>query len=93
MVPETGFADLWLSIIYLSSVSNLDREKGKNCCASRPGRKAVVVGNNTFLGGVEDTEARFELLPDGKAKVQFRFIRRRKLELEGTKILSYKELK
>lgn len=50
-------------------------------------------GNNTFSGGVDDTEAKFELLPQGKARVQFRFIRRRKLELEGTKILAYKELK
>jgi catechol 1,2-dioxygenase len=47
------------------------------------------VGNNTFSGGVNDTEAKFELLPGGKVKLQFRFIRRRKLELEGTKILSY----
>jgi protocatechuate 3,4-dioxygenase beta subunit len=47
------------------------------------------VGNNTFSGGVNDTEAKFELPPGGKVKLQFRFIRRRKLELEGTKILSY----
>lgn len=47
-------------------------------------------GDNTFKGGVNDTEAIFELLPQGKAKVQFSFIRRRKLELEGTKVLLYK---
>lgn len=46
-------------------------------------------GNNTFTGGVNDTEARFELLPQGKANVQFRFIRRRIIELEGTKVLVY----
>lgn len=48
-------------------------------------------GNNTFRGGVNDTEARFELLPQGKAHVQFQFIRRRKLELEGTKVLLYEK--
>jgi len=47
-------------------------------------------GNNTFVGGVNDTEAKFELLPQGKAKVQFKFIRRKKTELEGTKVLMYK---
>ena len=49
-------------------------------------------GNNTFKGGVEDTEAKFELLPKGKTKVLFRFIRRRTLELEGTKVFLYKKL-
>jgi protocatechuate 3,4-dioxygenase beta subunit len=48
-------------------------------------------GNNTFTGGVNDTEARFELLPQGKANVQFRFIRRSKTELEGTKVLVYEK--
>ena len=48
-------------------------------------------GNNTFTGGVNDTEAKFELLPLGKANVQFRFIRRRKTELEGTKVLVYEK--
>lgn len=48
-------------------------------------------GNNTFICGVNDTEARFKLLPQGKAKVQFQFIRRRKLELEGTKVLLYEK--
>jgi catechol 1,2-dioxygenase len=48
-------------------------------------------GNNTFTGGVDDTEAKFELLSQGETKVQFRFIRRRKLELEGTKVLFYTE--
>jgi catechol 1,2-dioxygenase len=47
-------------------------------------------GNNTFIGGVNDTEAMFELLPQGKANVRFHFIRRRKTELEGTKVLVYK---
>ena len=46
-------------------------------------------GNNSFTGGVNDTEAKFHLLPQGRAKVQFRFARRRKTELEGTKILAY----
>ena len=49
------------------------------------------VGDNTFSGGVNDTEAKFELLPQGNAKVQFSFIRRKKTELEGTKILVYKK--
>lgn len=48
-------------------------------------------GNNVFTGGVNDTEARFELLPQGKARVQFQFIRRRKTELEGTKIFHYEK--
>jgi catechol 1,2-dioxygenase len=47
-------------------------------------------GNNTFTGGVNDTEAKFELLPQDKANVQFRFIRRRKTELEGTRVFLYK---
>ena len=46
-------------------------------------------GNNTFIGGVNDTEATFELRPHGEAKVKFRFIRRRTLELEGTKVFEY----
>lgn len=50
----------------------------------------AYTGNNTFSGGVNDTEARFTLLPKGKANVQFRFTRRRKWELEGTKIVVYK---
>ena len=50
-------------------------------------------GNNTFVGGVNDTEAKFELLPQGKAKVQFKFIRRKKTELEGIKVLVYKNPK
>jgi hypothetical protein len=48
-------------------------------------------GNNTFSGGVNDTEAKFELLPNGRANVQFRFIRRRKIEAEGTKLLLYEK--
>jgi hypothetical protein len=39
------------------------------------------IGNNTFTGVVNDTEARLELLPQGKATVTFQFIRRRKTEL------------
>ncbi|QHT65804.1 hypothetical protein GXP67_03550 [Rhodocytophaga rosea] len=46
-------------------------------------------GNNTFIGGVNDTEAIFELLPQGKANLRFRFSRRRELKLEGSKIYSY----
>ena len=46
-------------------------------------------GNNTFVGGVNDTEARFELLPQGNAKVWFRFSRRRETRLEGKKVFSY----
>lgn len=48
-------------------------------------------GNNSFVGGVNDTEATFALLPGDNAKVRFRFIRRRKLELEGTKVLAYEK--
>ena len=47
-------------------------------------------GNNTFIGGVNDTEAKFELQPKGNAKVLFRFERRRKFNLEGTKLINYK---
>jgi hypothetical protein len=47
-------------------------------------------GNNTFTGGADDTKAIFELSPGGHAKVHFSFIRRRKLELEGTKVFNYK---
>ena len=46
-------------------------------------------GNNTFTGG--NTEAKFELLLQGKAKVQYRFSRRKEIKLEGTKVLLYKE--
>ena len=46
-------------------------------------------GNNTFIGGVNDTEAKFELQPNGNAKLLFRFERRRKLILEGTKLINY----
>ncbi len=44
----------------------------------------------TFTGGVNDTEANFELLPQGNATVQFRFSRRRETRLTGTKIVNYK---
>ena len=47
-------------------------------------------GNNTFVGGVNDTEAKFELQPKGNAKLQFRFSRRRAINLEGTKLINYK---
>ncbi len=46
-------------------------------------------GANTFAGGVNDTEAKFELLPGGNVKLQFRFARRRKLQLEGAKVFAY----
>ncbi|HTL07846.1 MAG TPA: hypothetical protein VL307_06300 [Chitinophagaceae bacterium] len=46
-------------------------------------------GNNTFTGGVNDTEARFELLAGGQVKLHFQFIRRRKLLLEGEKLFNY----
>jgi hypothetical protein len=51
----------------------------------------ILCRKQHFTGGVNDTEAKFELLPQGKAKVQFQFIRRRKLELEGTKVLVYEK--
>ena len=47
-------------------------------------------GNNTFVGGVNDTEAKFELLPKGNAKLFFRFERRRSINLTGTKMINYK---
>lgn len=47
-------------------------------------------GSNTFIGGVNDTEAKFEIQPDGNAKLQFRFERRRKISLEGQKLINYK---
>ena len=50
-------------------------------------------GNNTFSGGVNDTEAKFEVQPGGIVKLQFRFIRRRKFELEGVKVFAYDNLK
>lgn len=46
-------------------------------------------GENTFIGGVNDTEARFELQPNGNAKLIFRFSRRKQVSLEGKKILQY----
>lgn len=48
-------------------------------------------GNNTFVGGVNDTEAKFELQAKGNAKLQFRFERRRKFNLEGQKLINYKD--
>ena len=48
-------------------------------------------GNNTFIGGVNDTEAKFELLTRGQAKVQFRFSRRKETKLDGIKILNYEK--
>ena len=48
------------------------------------------IGNNTFSGGVNDIEARFELLEKGNTKLKFRFSRRREINLEGIKIISYK---
>ena len=47
-------------------------------------------GNNTFIGGVNDTEVKFELQSLGNTKVRFRFSRRREIKLEGTKIIMYK---
>ena len=47
-------------------------------------------GNNTFGVKENDTEARFELLENGAAKVWFRFSRRKETKLEGMKILRYK---
>ena len=49
------------------------------------------VGNNSFGGKENNTEARFELLSGGEAKVWFRFSRRRETKIEGIKQLSYKE--
>ncbi|HET9277771.1 MAG TPA: hypothetical protein VFN95_06280 [Flavitalea sp.] len=47
-------------------------------------------GNNTFVGGVNDTEAKFELQPKGNAKLQFRFERRKPINIEGQKLIDYK---
>lgn len=47
-------------------------------------------GNNTFVGGVNDIEAKFELQPKGNAKLQFRFERRKKINLGGQKLIDYK---
>ncbi|UFH55887.1 hypothetical protein [Spirosoma sp. KNUC1025] len=44
---------------------------------------------NTFIGGVNDTEAQFELQPQGNATVRFRFSRRRETKLTGTKLVNY----
>ena len=46
-------------------------------------------GGNTFIGGVNDTEAKFELQQKGNAKLFFRFSRRKQVLLEGNKILQY----
>jgi catechol 1,2-dioxygenase len=46
-------------------------------------------GNNTFVGGVNDTEAKFDLQPKGAAKLSFRFSRRKEVNLEGTKLINY----
>ncbi len=47
-------------------------------------------GDNTFMGGVNDIEAKFELQTKGNAKVLFRFSRRKEINPEGKKILNYK---
>ncbi len=47
----------------------------------------VYKGSNVFEG--RNTEARFEILSRGAAKVWFRFSRRRETKLEGTKFLDY----
>lgn len=47
-------------------------------------------GNNTFVAGVNDTEAKFEFQPKGNATLLFRFERRRNINLEGTKLINYK---
>lgn len=44
---------------------------------------------NTFIGGVNDTEATFELQPQNNASVRFRFSRRRETKLTGMKIVNY----
>jgi len=49
------------------------------------------IGNNTFVGGVNDTEANFELFSQGEAKLKFRFSRRRETKLEGKKIFDYEK--
>jgi len=49
------------------------------------------VGNNSFGGKENNTEARFELLSRGEAKVWFRFSRRKETKLEGVKLMSYQE--
>lgn len=49
------------------------------------------IGNNTFVGGVNDTEANFELFSRGEAKIKFRFSRRKETKLEGKKIFDYEK--
>ena len=49
----------------------------------------LYTGNNTFKGGVNDTEVKFELLPQGNAKVFLQLKRRREIKLAGTKLLNY----
>lgn len=44
---------------------------------------------NTFTGGVNDTEATFDLQPQGTATVRFRLSRRRETRLTGIKIVTY----
>ena len=48
------------------------------------------IGNNSFVGGVNDTEAKFQLQKGGNAKLQFRFSRRKEILLEGIKLINYK---
>ena len=50
----------------------------------------AYTGDNAFVGGVNDTEAKFDIQADGNAKVSFRFSRRREVNLEGTKLINYK---
>ncbi len=51
----------------------------------------AYIGNNTFGGKENDTEARFELQTKGDVKVWFRFSRRKETKIEGSKVLMYKK--
>lgn len=49
------------------------------------------IGNNSFGGTENDTEARFEFLLKDETKIWFRFSRRRETKLQGVKVLSYQQ--
>lgn len=49
----------------------------------------AYAGNNTFTGGVQDTEAKFLPGEKGAARLEFRLSRRRQLSVSGNKMLSY----
>jgi catechol 1,2-dioxygenase len=47
-------------------------------------------GDNKFVAGANDIEAKFELQQQGNAKVLFRFSRRKEIMIEGVKMINYK---